>query len=126
MKIHEYQAKAILKTYGISTPAGCVCFTAADAISAAEDIGGSRWAVKAQIHAGGRGEGGGVELVGELNQVADAAEKILNMTLVTEQTGPAGRKVSRLLVEGAVDIRKELYLGLVCDRSIQRVVLILS
>ena len=126
MKIHEYQAKQILKTYGISAPSGCVCFTVADAVSAAEDIGGSRWAVKAQIHAGGRGEGGGVAVVGELNQVADAAERILDMTLVTEQTGPAGRKVSRLLVEGAVGIRKELYLGLVCDRSIQRVVLILS
>ena len=104
MKIHEYQAKQILKTYGISVPAGCVCFTVADAMSAAEDIGGSRWAVKAQIHAGGRGEGGGVLLVGELNQVADAAERILGMTLVTEQTGPAGRKVSGLLVEGAVGI----------------------
>ena len=126
MKIHEYQAKQILKTYGISAPSGCVCFTVADAVSAAEDIGGSRWAVKAQIHAGGRGEGGGVAVVGELNQVADAAERILDMTLVTEQTGPAGRKVSRLLVEEAVGIRKELYLGLVCDRSIQRVVLILS
>ena len=106
MKIHEYQAKQILKTYGISVPAGCVCFTVADAVSAAEDIGGSRWAVKAQIHAGGRGEGGGVLLVEELNQVADAAERILDMTLVTEQTGPAGRKVSRLLSKERLVLEK--------------------
>ena len=126
MNIHEYQAKQMLNTYGISVPAGSVCFTVADCVSAAEGIGGSRWAVKAQIHAGGRGEGGGVELVEDLDRVAEAAEKILGMTLVTEQTGPAGRKVSRLLVEEAVGIIKELYLGFVSDRSTQRVVLILS
>ena len=126
MNIHEYQAKQMLNAYGIAVPEGSVCFTVEDAVSAAESIGGSRWAVKAQIHAGGRGEGGGVELVEDLNRVAEAAGKILGMTLVTEQTGPAGRKVSRLLVEEAVGISKELYLGFVSDRSTQRIVLILS
>lgn len=126
MKIHEYQAKSILRQFGINTPAGCACFSVDEAVGAAETLGGNAWVVKAQIHAGGRGKGGGVKLAYSVQEVKQFAEEILGMTLVTPQTGPQGQVVSRLLVEQSLDIRKEFYAGLVVDRSSRRVCLIAS
>lgn len=123
MKVHEYQAKELLNTYGVETPRGVPCFSVSDAVEGAEKIGGDRWVVKAQIHAGGRGKGGGVKLAGSIEEVEQHANDILGMTLVTHQTGPDGRVVKRLLVEEGADITDELYIGLVVDRSSQRVVL---
>ena len=98
MKIHEYQGKAILAEYGVTVPRGKVCFSVDEAVAAAEAIGGEKWVVKAQIHAGGRGKGGGVKLAGSLDEVREHADAILGMTLVTHQTGPEGKVVKRLLV----------------------------
>lgn len=126
MKIHEYQAKDILRRFGINTPRGSACFSIDEAVKAAEQLGGSAWVVKAQIHAGGRGKGGGVKLAKSLDEVKQFAAKILGMTLVTHQTGSQGQVVRRLLVEEGVDIRKELYIGLVVDRSSRRVCLVAS
>ncbi|SEO77021.1 ADP-forming succinate--CoA ligase subunit beta [Nitrosovibrio sp. Nv6] len=126
MKIHEYQAKDILRRFAINTPRGSACFSIDEAVKAAEQLGGSAWVVKAQIHAGGRGKGGGVKLAKSLDEVKQFAAKILGMTLVTHQTGPQGQVVRRLLVEEGVDIRKELYIGLVVDRSSRRVCLVAS
>jgi succinyl-CoA synthetase beta subunit len=126
MKIHEYQGKEILKQYGVAVPRGVACVSVDEALAAAKSLGGPVWVVKAQIHAGGRGKGGGVKLARSLDEVKAHATSILGMQLVTHQTGPQGQKVRRLLVEEGADIRKELYVGLVVDRSTQRVCLMAS
>src|ERR1700735_169893 len=126
MNIHEYQGKEILRKFGVATPRGVPCFSVPDADAAARELGGRVWVVKAQIHAGGRGKGGGVKVAKSLDEVHEYASKILGMTLVTHQTGPEGRLVRRLLVEEGADIRKELYVGMVVDRASQRVTLIAS
>src|SRR6266849_10080023 len=114
MKIHEYQAKALLARYGVPVPRGEVAYTVEEAEAAAKKIGGSV-VVKAQIHAGGRGKGGGVKVAKDAADAADVAKKILGMTLVTHQTGPEGRLVQRVLVEETLPIAKELYVGIVLD-----------
>ncbi len=126
MKIHEYQGKEIFRRFGMATPRGIPAFTVDEAVRAAQSLGGSVWVVKAQIHAGGRGKGGGVKVARSIDEVRDLAGKILGMQLVTHQTGPAGQKVRRLLIEEGADIRKELYVGMVVDRGTQRVVLMAS
>jgi succinyl-CoA synthetase beta subunit len=126
MKIHEYQAKEILRMFGVTTPRGFPCFTVDEAVEAAQKLGGKVWVVKAQIHAGGRGKGGGVKLARSLEEVREHASAILGMQLVTHQTGPEGQKVRRLLVEEGADIAKELYVAMVVDRGSQRVVLMAS
>ncbi|MFM9970295.1 MAG: ADP-forming succinate--CoA ligase subunit beta [Burkholderiales bacterium] len=126
MKIHEYQAKEVLRKFGVPTPKGIPCFSVEDAVKAADTLGGKVWVVKAQIHAGGRGKGGGVKVAKSREEVRDWAGKILGMQLVTHQTGPAGQKVRRLLIEEGADIKKELYLGMVVDRGTQKVVLMAS
>ena len=126
MKIHEYQAKEVLRGYGVVTPRGIPCFDVDQAVAAARELGGPVWVVKAQIHAGGRGKGGGVKLARSLEEVREHASRILGMQLVTHQTGPGGQKVRRLLIEEGADIKKELYVGMVVDRGSQRVVLMAS
>ncbi len=126
MKIHEYQAKAILSRYGVSVPAGVACFSVEEAVLAAEKLGGNKWVVKAQIYAGGRGKGGGVKLAKSIAEVRQFAEAMLFAPLVTHQTGPQGRIVHRLYIEQGVDIRHEYYLALVVDRTSQCVSLIAS
>ncbi|MBA3596325.1 MAG: ADP-forming succinate--CoA ligase subunit beta [Methylibium sp.] len=126
MNIHEYQGKEILRKYGVVTPQGLPCFSADEAVQAAEKLGGKLWVVKAQIHAGGRGKGGGVKVAKSIEEVRQHASQILGMTLVTHQTGPEGRLVKRLLVEEGADIKKELYVGMVVDRASQRVALMAS
>ena len=126
MNIHEYQGKEILRGYGVATPRGVPCFSVAEAEEAARQLGGGVWVVKAQIHAGGRGKGGGVKVARSLEQVRQHANDILGMNLVTHQTGPSGRIVRRLLVEEGADIRKEFYIGMVVDRATQRVTLMAS
>lgn len=117
MKIHEYQAKARLREYGIETPKGYPCFTVEEAVAAAEKLGGNFWVVKAQIHAGGRGKAGGVQLARSLEEVREHAQNLFGKVLVTHQTGPAGQQVRRLYIESGVDIAQELYVGVVVDRS---------
>ncbi len=126
MKIHEYQGKEIFRRFGMATPRGIPAFAVDEAVKAAQSIGGNVWVVKAQIHAGGRGKGGGVKVAKSLDEVRQRASEILGMQLVTHQTGPAGQKVRRLLIEQGADIRKELYVGMVVDRQTQRVVLMAS
>ena len=126
MKIHEYQGKEILRRYGVSTPRGIACFNVDEAVAAADKLGGQVWVVKAQIHAGGRGKGGGVKVAKSIEQVRQYAAGMLGMRLVTHQTGPEGQTVKRLFIEEGIDIKKELYVGLVVDRSSQRVVLMAS
>jgi len=126
MKIHEYQGKEIFRKYGVPTPRGYPAFGVEEALEAAKKLGGSVWVVKAQIHAGGRGKGGGVKVAKSLEQVKDFSSKILGMQLRTHQTGPEGQKVRRLLIEEGADIKKELYVGMVVDRGTQRVVLMAS
>jgi len=126
MKIHEYQGKEILKRYGVAVPRGVPCFSIDEAMKAADALGGPVWVVKAQIHAGGRGKGGGVKLARSLDEVKTLAGQILGMQLKTHQTGPEGQKVRRLLVEEGADIKKELYVGMVVDRGTQRVTLMAS
>jgi len=126
VKIHEYQGKEIFRKFGMPTPRGIPAFTVDEAVRAAKQLGGSVWVVKAQIHAGGRGKGGGVKVAKSLDEVRQRASEILGMQLVTHQTGPVGQKVRRLLVEEGADIRKELYVGMVVDRGTQRVVLMAS
>ncbi|MFL6447182.1 MAG: ADP-forming succinate--CoA ligase subunit beta [Bryobacteraceae bacterium] len=116
MKIHEYQAKAILAKYGVPVPRGQVAYTVEEAETAAKEIGGSV-VVKAQIHAGGRGKGGGVKVAKDFGEATEVAKKIMGMTLVTHQTGPEGRVVQRLLIEETLPIERELYLGIVLDRA---------
>ncbi len=126
MKIHEYQAKEILRKYGVATPRGIPCFSTDEAVAAAQKLGGDVWVVKAQIHAGGRGKGGGVKLAKSSDEVRQHAGRILGMMLQTHQTGPQGQKVRRLLIEEGADIAKELYAGMVVDRGTQRVCLMAS
>ena len=126
MKIHEYQGKEILKKYGVAVPRGIPCFSVDEAVKAAETLGGPVWVVKAQIHAGGRGKGGGVKLARSIDEVRALSGQILGMQLKTHQTGPDGQKVRRLLIEEGADIRKELYVGMVVDRVSQRVCLMAS
>ncbi len=126
MKIHEYQAKEVLRRFGVPTPQGIACFSVEEALDAARKLGGSVWVVKAQIHAGGRGKGGGVKLARSLDEVREHATSILGMRLKTHQTGPEGQTVRRLLVEEGASIAKELYVGMVVDRGSQRVVLMAS
>ena len=126
MKIHEYQGKQILGRYGVAVPRGIPCFSVDEALAAAEKLGGPVWVVKAQIHAGGRGKGGGVKLARSKEEVRAHASGILGMQLVTHQTGPQGQKVRRLLIEEGADIKKELYVGMVVDRATQRVCLMAS
>ncbi|MCB1912834.1 MAG: ADP-forming succinate--CoA ligase subunit beta [Zoogloeaceae bacterium] len=126
MKIHEYQAKEILRKYGVVTPRGIPCFSVDEAVSAAEQLGGSIWVVKAQIHAGGRGKGGGVKLARSKDEVRQTASEILGMQLVTHQTGPEGQKVRRLLVEEGADIKKEYYVAALTDRATQKVAMMAS
>ncbi|KAF1858514.1 hypothetical protein Lal_00015031 [Lupinus albus] len=126
MKIHEYQGKEILRKFGVTVPRGIPCLSVDEAVKAAEELGGPVWVVKAQIHAGGRGKGGGVKVAKSLEQVREYANQILGMQLVTHQTGPEGQKVRRLLIEEGADIKKELYVSMVTDRVTQRVVLMAS
>jgi succinyl-CoA synthetase beta subunit len=126
MKIHEYQGKEILRRFGVPVPRGIACFSVDEAVDAAGKLGGPVWVVKAQIHAGGRGKGGGVKVSRSIEEVRANAAAILGMRLVTHQTGPGGQIVRRLLVEEGADIRKELYVGLVVDRVSQRVCLMAS
>ncbi len=126
MKIHEYQGKEILRRFGIPTPRGIPAFSVDEAVKAAEALGGAVWVVKAQIHAGGRGKGGGVKLGKSIAEVHELSGRILGMQLITHQTGPQGQKVRRLLIEEGADIRNELYVGMVVDRTTQRVVLMAS
>ena len=125
MKIHEYQAKAIFSEYGVPIPEGYPAFSVAEAVDAAKKIGG-RVVVKAQIHAGGRGQGGGIKLVDSPAEVRQVAEKMLGMQLVTHQTGPGGQEVRRLLIEKATPIARELYAGIVLDRSSGHFVMMVS
>ncbi len=126
MNIHEYQAKELLKSYGIPVPPGEVVYTVKAATRVAEDIGGQRWVVKAQIHAGGRGKAGGVRLADSVEELRRLTDTMLGTTLATAQTDPSGQVVQRVLIERACKIERELYLGLVIDRATQRIVVIAS
>ena len=126
MKIHEYQGKEILRQFGVPVPRGIPAFTVQEAVEAAQKLGGPVWVVKAQIHAGGRGKGGGVKVAKTIEDVKALSEQILGMQLVTHQTGPEGQKVRRLYIEEGADIKNELYVSLVTDRATQKVALIAS
>jgi succinyl-CoA synthetase beta subunit len=126
MKIHEYQGKEILRQFGVPTPRGIPAFTVQEAVEAAQKLGGPVWVVKAQIHAGGRGKGGGVKLARSIEEVKKLAAEILGMQLITHQTGPEGQKVRRLLIEDGADIKHEYYVSAVTDRATQRVALMAS
>ena len=126
MKIHEYQGKEILRKFGLTVPRGVPCFSVDEAVKAAESLGGKVWVVKAQIHAGGRGKGGGVKVAKSSDEVKQYASQILGMQLKTHQTGPEGQRVRRLLIEEGADIKNELYVGMVVDRGTQRVALMAS
>ena len=126
MKIHEYQGKEILRNFGVPVPRGIPAFTVQEAVEAAQKLGGPVWVVKAQIHAGGRGKGGGVKLARSVDEVKTLAGQILGMQLVTHQTGPGGQKVRRLLIEDGADIKKEYYVSVVTDRASQKVAIMAS
>ncbi|BAO30582.1 ADP-forming succinate--CoA ligase subunit beta [Sulfuritalea hydrogenivorans] len=126
MKIHEYQGKEILKKFGVTTPRGIPCFSVDEAVKAAETLGGKVWVVKAQIHAGGRGKGGGVKVAKNPDEVRIYAKAILGMQLKTHQTGPEGQKVRRLLIEEGADIKKEYYVAALTDRATQKVAMMAS
>ena len=126
MKIHEYQAKEILRQFGVPVPRGVAAFTVQEAVEAAQKLGGPVWVVKAQIHAGGRGKGGGVKVAKSIDEVKARAGDILGMQLKTHQTGPLGQKVRRLYIEDGADIQKEYYLSVVTDRASQKVAFIAS
>ena len=126
MDIHEYQAKEILARFGVATPKGALAYSPEQAAYRAREIGGKLWVVKAQVHTGGRGKAGGVKLCRTEDEVADAADELLGKKLVTHQSGPAGKIVGRLYVEGGVAIAKELYLGFVLDRKSERVMVVAS
>lgn len=126
MKIHEYQAKEILKKFNVEVPKGKVAFTPEEAVEAAKEIGGELWVVKAQIHAGGRGKGGGVKLAKTLDEVYEFSKQMIGMRLVTHQTGPEGKIVQRVLIEEGMNIEKELYVGITLDRSTSRNVVMVS
>ncbi|MCX7815175.1 MAG: ADP-forming succinate--CoA ligase subunit beta [Tepidimonas ignava] len=126
MKIHEYQGKDILRQYGVPVPRGIPAFTVQEAVETAQKLGGPVWVVKAQIHAGGRGKGGGVKLARSIDEVRELASKMLGMQLVTHQTGPEGQKVRRLYIEEGADIGKEYYVSVLTDRATQKVAMIAS
>ncbi len=126
MNIHEYQAKAVLKEFGVPVPKGIPAFTAGEAVQAAEQLGGPVWVVKAQIHAGGRGKAGGVKVVKSIDDVKKEATRILGSTLVTHQTGPKGKVVNRLYIEDGSAIDKEFYLSMLVDRGNSRVAIVVS
>jgi succinyl-CoA synthetase beta subunit len=126
MKIHEYQGKEIFRKFGMVTPRGFPAFSVDEAVEAAKKLGGKVWVVKAQIHAGGRGKGGGVKVAKSIDEVKKLSSQILGMQLKTHQTGPEGQKVRRLLIEEGADIKKELYVGMVVDRGTQKVALMAS
>ena len=126
MDIHEHQAKAVLKEFGLPVPRGLPAFSVEDAVRAAQELGGPVWVVKAQIHAGGRGKGGGVKVVKSIDDVRTEAQRMLGMTLVTHQTGPRGRVVHRLYVEEGASIARELYLSMLVDRETSRVAVVAS
>jgi len=126
MDIHEHQAKAVLKEFGLPVPRGLPAFSVEDAVRAAQELGGPVWVVKAQIHAGGRGKGGGVKVVKSIDDVRAEAQRMLGMTLVTHQTGPRGRVVHRLYVEEGASIARELYLSMLVDRETSRVAVVAS
>jgi succinyl-CoA synthetase beta subunit len=126
MNIHEYQGKEVFRKFGMPTPRGIAAFSVDEAVKAAESLGGKVWVVKSQIHAGGRGKGGGVKVAKSLDEVRELAGKILGMTLVTPQTGPAGKEVKRLYIEEGANIAKEMYVAMVVDRATQRATLMAS
>ena len=126
MKIHEYQGKALLTQFGVNVPRGVFCQSVDEAVQAAKTLGGTLWVVKAQIHAGGRGKGGGVKVARSLDEVRHYASQILGMQLVTHQTSPEGQQVRRLLIEEGADIRQEYYLAVLTDRATQKVVMMAS
>ena len=126
MNVHEYQGKEILRKYGVTTPRGIACFSVDEAVAAAEKLGGNVWVVKAQIHAGGRGKGGGVKVATSMEQLREFSDEILGMQLITPQTGAEGKQVKRLYIEEGADIADELYVGALVDRETQKVVLMCS
>jgi len=126
MNIHEYQAKEILRRYNVAVPRGKVAFAADEAVAAAQELGGKIFVVKAQIHAGGRGKAGGVKIAKSVDEVRDLASKMIGMKLVTHQTGPEGKEVRRVLIEEGIDIARELYLGIVLDRAVSKLVFMAS
>lgn len=126
MNIHEYQAKQLLREYGVETPKGIPAFSVEEAVKAAEELGGPIWVVKAQIHAGGRGKAGGVKVVKSIDEVKAEAERLLGSTLVTHQTGPEGKEVQRLYIEDGCDIDRELYLSVLIDRASSRITFVAS
>lgn len=126
MKIHEYQGKEILRQFGVPVPRGIPAFTVQEAVEAAQKLGGPVWVVKAQIHAGGRGKGGGVKVAKSIDEVRELAGRMLGMQLVTHQTGPQGQKVRRLYIEEGADIGKEFYVSVLTDRATQKVAFIAS
>jgi len=126
VNIHEYQAKQVFQKYGVPTPRGIIATTPEEAVANAKELGGKIWVVKAQIHAGGRGLGGGVKLAKSIDEVKELAEEILGMTLVTHQTGPEGKLVQKVYIEEGADIQDELYLGVVLDRAKEMPVIMAS
>src|ERR1700691_6299045 len=126
MNIHEYQAKAVLREFGVPVPRGIAAFTVAEAEKAAKELGGPVWVVKAQIHAGGRGKAGGVKVVKSVDDVKKEAKRLLGSTLVTHQTGPHGKEVRRLYIEEGSAIDKEFYLSMLIDRETSRVAIVVS
>ena len=126
MKIHEYQAKEILRRFNVEVPKGKVAFTPQESVEVAKEIGGELWVIKAQIHAGGRGKGGGIKLARSLNEVYELTKQMIGMRLVTHQTGPEGRIVQKVLIEEGMNIEKELYVGITLDRSTSKNVVMVS
>src|SRR5947207_996086 len=126
MNIHEYQAKAVLREFGVPVPRGIAAFSPEEALKAANELGGPVWVVKAQIHAGGRGKAGGVKVVKSVGEVKKEAQRLLGSTLVTHQTGPAGKEVKRLYIEEGAAIANEFYLSLLVDRESARVAIVVS
>jgi len=126
MNIHEYQAKDLLRKFGVAVPKGGVAYTPDEAVKAAEELGGPVWVVKAQIHAGGRGKVGGVKLAKSIDEVRQFAGEMIGMTLVTHQTGPEGKEVTRVYIEDGCDIARELYLGILIDRATSRITIMAS
>ena len=126
MNIHEFQAKIILAEYGVSIPKGKEAYSVDEAVSVAKDIGGKKWVVKAQIHAGGRGKAGGVKIADSIEEVEEISKSLLGMQLVTHQTGPEGKKVNKIFIEQGINIISELYLGVVLDRSNEKYVMMAS
>ena len=126
MNIHEYQAKELLRAFGLSVPRGGVAYTVGEAVKVAEELGGKSWVVKAQIHAGGRGKGGGIKLAKSIPEVKKQASRLLGMQLITKQTGEKGKEVERIYIEESCDIAREYYLGILVDRMTSRITMMAS